>query len=809
MHFYAYRASQRGPSIRLPFAALENLDCPYLTEKCLHTRSTLSPIPSEDSQSDSGYSSSADMEQLTYELYIPAPAELSREQAFSYHVATRNFLAHTLGRPLVGEKLSIALSGLWNRMREWLPKQSLQANFTSYCEEQGYLNFADNSEHALACLKFAEDARLRDLWVDSFVHCVGMHERLDLSPEWGGLSRTTVALITRACLEMDLHIARVTRALGVFLEEELGPEYLGLSKPARDHLDHFRSCLHTFYVEKLGYFPPGESVPWSKGLWSSMYQEFQFLYDYLVDNESSCDPSNLRGVNGGICVVQNVQAFDDRHGYTSLPHPLPLYPESAQKQHLRKTPSQKGLRAFKLGRTNSGPEQKYNPKQALANATNQQSGVVLGCPLVQEYQRFERQKLEEKLDLAEARKVRWLLIYGVLQMLTSIMIAPMEVRDIETSSYPVCVLTMGCPSWADNESQADQEREVPMRRSADLQLVPQTLEDLEGRISRISIHPDCEAKSAEDFFASSGFASGDLSRKGSNLSLNNLTPQPLRINTQLSRTGTFRESVHSSVSALHKSVVGSLGKRNSFRRNSLVTEPVKMPPFVEIVVEEYGNGLRIDGELHDKLATVPAEDFSLPVDDPLQGFDFDLAAVNGEPTLEHQQIDHASHARTTYIDRSPCDSYISTISGNNSGSNRSSCYDSPDTEVSYWDEDIHKRDSDASVYLVDESPSPTSKEEEEESYGLYKLDESAQRSYKNVNAGCYLPTGMVGPSMSRFSQQRTISAESVKSAASSVYREQPQQAAEIEVEEPRGRRRSRALDRISRYGVLTGAAFIS
>ena len=55
------------------------------------------------------------------------------------------------------------------------------------------------------------------------------------------LSEVTKALITRAYLEMDLHINRVTNSLSNFLEEEFSPKYLGIGKGARAHLERFRS----------------------------------------------------------------------------------------------------------------------------------------------------------------------------------------------------------------------------------------------------------------------------------------------------------------------------------------------------------------------------------------------------------------------------------------------------------------------------------------------------------------------------------------------------------------------------------------
>ena len=794
MHFYAYGTSQRGPSLKVPFQAVEKLDCHYLSKDCLRPSDTAASSPSSDSGYGSSLSTIHEAEKPTYELYIPSPSQLSRDEAFRYHLTTRNVFAYAVGQAVVGEKLSSALIDLWQRLKEWLPRPASISTFTNYLDSQGYLSFAQSSEHALACLKFAENARARDIWIDSFAHCVGMHERLYLSPEFTGLTNTTSALIIRASLEMDLHITRVTRAVGSFLEEELGTEHLGLSKPARDHLDHFRSFIHAFYVEKLGYFPPQENTRWLKSPWPAMHRDFHNLYQYLVDTDSSFDLTSTRAINGGVCVVQNVQAFDQRHGYEPLPHPLPLLPQRMVRQRSSLS-SQTGLRTFKLGKANSVPEPKITPNQALAIATNCTKDELMLCPLVQEYQQFERQKLDSKLDMAEARKVRWLLIYGVFQMLNSIMRAPKEVRDTKTR-YPLCLLTSGFPAWIENDSGVDDEPKDATDSPANALLVPDALDALEGRSSRISIHPDCEADSADDFFAANAIARHDSF---------NLVPAPLRVTTQLSRQASLRSSMHSSVQALHKSVVGSLSRRNSSRRGSLQLEPKKMRSYCEIVVEDYGNGMNWE----DKGArpqTAFRSDDSLATEtvNPFLEFDFDLAAVNDEPTLEDCQLGEPNYvvAYADEMERSPRDSNYSIISGDWIDSNRSSYVpsDSDDTDISSMDGGSNNWDNESNASSTPKEPPRHRQLASTPKQLCYrpsnpKLGDSA--SPISINGGCYTPTGMIPPPISKFGHQRMVSVKSVTSDSSSIYPEDSVQAADIEEVEVRGRQISRALERLS------------
>lgn len=90
-------------------------------------------------------------------------------------------------------------------------------------------------------------------------------------------------------------------------------------------------------------------------------------------------------------------------------------------------------------------------RTALLTATNGKNDSLLEAPIIQAYMRFERQRVtrhqHEKITVADARKVRWLLIYGTLQYLISALRAPAEVRDVENSKYFLCCLVAEQRQW--------------------------------------------------------------------------------------------------------------------------------------------------------------------------------------------------------------------------------------------------------------------------------------------------------------------------------------------------------------------------
>ncbi|KAJ4374006.1 hypothetical protein N0V83_002745 [Neocucurbitaria cava] len=447
-----------------------------------------------------------------------------------------------------------------------------------YAENQGYRDLLECTDYALANLYYGERYKLREVWIDAFAHCVGMNDSLTLSPEYAVSisipmqwnkhlsntqlqSRLTKALITRAYLEVDVHLDRVSAALSKFLDEDLSSTYLGLTPAVRSHLNRFRRFLHSFYVEKFGYWPPPRGSSFPKALYKSMYYDFKSLYDYLVDTDSTTDISLQKPASGGLCVLQNVVNFDKRHNFTAQPHPLPLLPTYSPPS--KRSDPQKALRQLTLASQHNKTHQMHTMNAALAVATNSLKKDVASSRIVQAYMQFEKahaldtSQREEKITAVDARKVRWLLIYGTLQYLVSALRAPKEVRDPETPDYPLCCLVAKQSTWAGEVKVATPSASVSVT-------VPQALEDYlsESQGSPCTIQPDCHR---EDYFSSA-----PVTRRGSVE-----MPAPLKVSNP-TRAGSIRSFGPLSLSA------------RSSRRNSLVLKPTQ---HCAIIVHGYGNGL--------------------------------------------------------------------------------------------------------------------------------------------------------------------------------------------------------------------------
>ena len=362
----------------------------------------------------------------------------------------------------MGTQLGKALIDLRARMDEFRPdSEENEDDLLTYMDSMGYTDFRDCPDHALAVLCFAEEFRFAELWTDAFAHAVGQYSRLVFSDEFTHISLTTKALITRANLEMQLRLERASISIANFMEDDLSSSYLGLSDLALRHLERFRSFLLSFYVQQHGYWPPNRMQspvanpqPLTKHLLLAMFSDFRNLYSFLVDEYSRPDMSpGSDALYGGISTVQTVNVFARKHKFSSLPHPLPRLPATHLLEQRKRSP-RSGFgytaRSFLSSKRRAKEIKCAETISALASATNVYDVKVVNCALVREYASFEREytvRENERLSAVETRKIRWVLVYTMLQTLISVTRVPEEVRDTDGISYSLCCQTAGTPPW--------------------------------------------------------------------------------------------------------------------------------------------------------------------------------------------------------------------------------------------------------------------------------------------------------------------------------------------------------------------------
>ena len=343
--------------------------------------------------------------------------------------------------------------------------------------------------------------------------------------------------MTRSRIEMDMRLDQCGERLSSFLSDDLSDSHLGLSSAARSHLDKFRSFLQSYYVAKFGYYPPAcenGRPAFPKHIYAQMCSEFHKLYEYMVDKSRTAGDALPPAHSGGVCVLQNVQAFDLRHKYQPLEHPFPLLPETEDNS---KPPANKRFSLiFKADKMK--PDPRLVTLAHLVKATNVQDQSLLESTLVRAYRGFEKDCVfyptkdrNEKLSQTDARKVRWILVYTILQTLLSATLAPDEVRDTHNVPYNICVLTAGCPPWKERPYETLLRTQTDQTKLDFKTATTQSLTDSEP-FSPSEIRPDI------DYFAITH------ARQNSETSLSSTTSIKGTVRRALSTLGNMPELRH-------------------------------------------------------------------------------------------------------------------------------------------------------------------------------------------------------------------------------------------------------------------------
>jgi hypothetical protein len=379
---------------------------------------------------------------------------------------------------------------------------------------------------------------------------------------------------------MDMRLDLCGQRLSTFLSDELSDTYLGIPPAARAHLDRFRCFLQSYYIAKLGYYPP--SCPdgtraFPQSIFRQMATEFEKLYEFLVDSSLTASDAIPMTQQGGICVLQNIQAFDQRYKHTTLSHPLPLVPNSEDCTSHRSGLS-KRLGWMKLDKMS--PDSRLVTFASLSKATNSRDSSLNECTLVRAYRGFEKDcvfspsKVEkhDKLSQADARKVRWILIYSILQTLLAATEIPEEVCDIQNVPYNLCVVTARCPPWKEERPLETLLRTQTMQSKQDFeQSEKKAQSELNSSLGRVEIKPDIDWDTITH-----------RSQHGSAQSDTNGTP---------SKNGDIRKAL---------STLGNMPELQHPKPNRV--------SFHEILVQGYGNGTNQVGISTEQPATaMPSE----------------------------------------------------------------------------------------------------------------------------------------------------------------------------------------------------------
>ncbi|MCJ1318068.1 hypothetical protein MMC15_003395 [Xylographa vitiligo] len=418
---------------------------------------------------------------ILHEIYVPWPGVEAQVHSTLWHITTRNFFAVVCDADsLIGTTLFECLTRLRERVEsypDYLGDGADRVMFlTDYVSRHKFDDVRNQPSYAASILAFSElpDIKWREGYVEAFVHCVGMlNTGLKRVPEWRLILPHTKMFIENASLEMEERIHRAQGWLFSFDFTEMWPTTSAPPSAGRAAFDKFRKWLCKYYENVFLHWPltPHDTTWLTHDRVVRLRRDFSGLYDYLVDRDIMFDGTEYRpgqkwaitGKSGqafradtaDLAFTDILLGFDARNGFPHIPHPYPHTPPSApvvfkpkSTFHLKKPATPAEISA-----------QSRRKALSYAQATNVYvlRNQYISSDLVSSFIPFEQSDAIEVTDPFEARRGRWLLIYGVLQVLATIAVDSPNLRYSENVNYHLSPQMKGVVPWAEAGSPPEEE----------------------------------------------------------------------------------------------------------------------------------------------------------------------------------------------------------------------------------------------------------------------------------------------------------------------------------------------------------------
>ncbi|KAF2437034.1 hypothetical protein EJ08DRAFT_655180 [Tothia fuscella] len=423
--------------------------------------------------------------EITHEIWFRAPSHIKRPDIQRrHHMATRNYLALLYGLPIIGNDFYEMMSDLQNVMDTYYELNEPSERWNSaqvmvqYLSQLQLDDVRGNLPHALGLLAWSEQPNV--LWdagyLEGFVHAVGMMTQQTLKiREYRNLTQVTRHKLQNTYNAMQLKLIEAEERLNRFdFPEFFYVDGVATGHPTQKGFEHFRQFLHSFYESECHGWPPREEDHqghWlTRGLMLRLQSDFGSIYNYWVDRDIAWDANENRATrkwemvcsklraegfqadNPGLPITDMLIGFDSSQKYGHIPHPYPLLPVSRSPSPKPQSSRKTFLSKFKSKDKESHvPDVKAQYQMALAfnNASNinRLSTTNEDNKLVDDLGNYEKCCLLPGVTPSDARLGRWILLYGILQVLSTISVDTGGLKYKDKIKYFISPSLEGCPPW--------------------------------------------------------------------------------------------------------------------------------------------------------------------------------------------------------------------------------------------------------------------------------------------------------------------------------------------------------------------------
>lgn len=426
----------------------------------------------------------------THELWFTAPAHIKTPQGQRlHHVAVRNFIAMLHNKPIVGADLYEMLSTLQPEIqvmydldhdihsRTSSRERSVQM-IIDYLIKHKLDDVRSSINTALSILAWSEqdNVKWKQGYMESFVHLAGiLSPQVEELPDFKRLSIVTRRNLGIAAKTLELRVMEAEEKLSNFDFGELWGDSpkLQASSIFQSYLA-FRNFLLSYYSRYYGAWPPKQSKTWlNRKIVLALQDDFGTLYDYLVNRDVNWDSQEERpgkkwqmmdkrfedfSADGPeLPMTDMLVTFDNKHGYLHIPHPFPLLPREIV---MPKTTQKKSFfGGLKKPKVDTAKDAKAHLQLSIvfSDATNLEKTDVSfnTSTLIDQFERFELSADLKTTTPREARLGSWMLLYGILQVLSTLSVDVPDLKWTNGVRYFLCSDLKRCPEWV-TEGQIEQ-----------------------------------------------------------------------------------------------------------------------------------------------------------------------------------------------------------------------------------------------------------------------------------------------------------------------------------------------------------------
>lgn len=421
----------------------------------------------------------------THELWFTAPSHLKTPQAQRlHHVAVRNFMAIIHDKPIVGADLFEMLSTLQPEIQVMYDldhhehssltsrERSVQV-ITEYLTQHKLDDVRNGIKLAISLLAWAEQdsVRWRQGYLESFVHLAGiLNPQIEEHPDFKRLSIATRRNLGIASKSLQLRVMEAEEKLATFDFDELWPNLpKATATPVYQSYQAFRQFLVNYLTKIYGNWPPNQGQTWlNRKIALDLQKDFGMLYDYLVNRDVVWDvreerPGNkwqmanlktedFRANLPELSLSDVLVTWDNKYGYSHIPHAYPLLPRDVPQTRVAQ---KKGIfGGLKKSKTDTTKDAKTHLQLSIvfSDATNIEKldSTFSGNILIDSFEQFELSADLKATTPREARLGRWVLLYGVLQVLSTLSVDVQSLKHTDGVRYFLCTDLKRCPEWVTN-----------------------------------------------------------------------------------------------------------------------------------------------------------------------------------------------------------------------------------------------------------------------------------------------------------------------------------------------------------------------